>query len=192
MRITRSRADEDQALVQEVKRYIDQSTARQFCVSDMRRSLLALPGLNVPSYSVLRQIVVKKFGLAFRAPPTTNSRYTDPAFDLERLWASRVLASMLAEEICLVSIDESNFKQREPKRFWQPYPKQEPTTEALASGVRLGQRQRRKQSSLWSFNVIGAITIDRVVGFWVIEGTTNHQVFLYFLQKVVAALLKSE
>ena len=138
MRTTRSRADEDQALVQEVKRYIDQSTARQFCVSDMRRNLLAIPGLRVPSYSVLRQIVVKKFGLAFRAPPTTNSRYTDPAFDLERLWASRVLASMLAEEICLVSIDESNFKQREPKRFWQPYPKQEPTTEALESGVKLG------------------------------------------------------
>jgi transposase len=45
---------------------------------------------------------------------------------------------------------------------------------------------------LWSFNVIGAITTDRVVGFWVMEGTMNHQVFTYFLQTVVSALLQSE
>ena len=110
----------------------------------MRRDLLTVPGLRVPSYSVLRQIVIQKFGLAFRAPLATNSRYTDRAFDLERLWASRVLASMLSREICFVSVDESNFKQKEPKRFWQPYPNREPTTEALASGVSLGYRQRRK------------------------------------------------
>ena len=83
-------------LISEVKRYIDSATARQFCVSDMRRELLTVPGLYVPSYSVLRQIVIEKFGLTFRAPKATNSKYTDPAFDLERLWASRVLASMLS------------------------------------------------------------------------------------------------
>jgi transposase len=27
---------------------------------------------------------------------------------------------MLSQEVCLVSIDESNFKQKEPKRFWHP------------------------------------------------------------------------
>ena len=97
----------------------------------MRRDLLTVPGLSVPSYSVLRQIVIKKFGLEYRAPLATNSRYTDPTFDLERLWACRVLASMLSEEICLVSVDESNFKQKEPKRFWQLNPKLAPTTQAL-------------------------------------------------------------
>ena len=147
----------------------------------MRRDLLAVPGLRVPSYSVLRKVVIEKFGLAFRAPLATNSRYTDPAYDLERLWASRVLASTLTDEVCLVSVDESNFKQKEPKRFWQSYPKREPATEPLASGISLGYRQRRKQSSPWSFNVIGAMTQDHVVGFWVVEGTTNHQVFLYFV-----------
>ena len=158
----------------------------------MRRDLLTVPGLRVPAYSVLRKIVIEKFGLAFRAPLATNSRYTDPAYDLERLWASRVLASSLTEEVCLVSIDESNFKQKEPKRFWQSSLKQKPVTEHHTSGVSLGYRQRRRQSTPWSFNVIGAMTMEHVVGLWVIEGTTNHQVFLYFIQTVVAALLKSE
>jgi hypothetical protein len=191
-RSVRPRVGDDRLLISEVKRYIDSATARQFCVSDMRRELLTVPGLYVPSYSVLRQIVIKKFGLTFRAPRATNSKYTDPAFDMERLWASRVLASMLSEEVCLVSVDESNFKQKEPRRFWQSSLKQQPATEHHASGVSLGCRQRRKQSTPWSFNVIGAMTMEHVVGLWVIEGTTNHQVFLFFIQTVVTALLKSE
>ena len=43
----------------------------------------------------------------------------------------------------------------------------------------------------WSFNVLGAISLFNVEGLWVLEGSTDHIVFHYFLEQV-AKHLKSK
>ena len=37
-------------------------------------------------------------------------------------------------------------------------------------------------------NVLGAITLDAVVGFWVLEGATDNHTFGFFLEQVVQAV----
>lgn len=70
--------------------------------------------------SSLRTILRENFKLTFRANHAANIKYNDTEFDQKRVWVSRLLAQFLEQDILVVSIDESSFKQEGmPRSYWQ-------------------------------------------------------------------------
>lgn len=65
---------------------------------------------RVPSVTTVRLILMKQFGLKFRAANAAKIKYNDTDFDLKRLWVSRLLAQFMMAGVVIVSIDESSFK----------------------------------------------------------------------------------
>ena len=166
-----------------IAQYLAGSRPGQFQVAALRRHLAGLPGLQVPSYTKLRGLIATRFRLQYARPPLTNSLYDDPRFDPERIWAARTLAGCVAGGCCVVSVDESCFRLLRQKRRWLP--RGGPLPEVAAD---YASRAHGGRPATWSLNLLGAMTLDAVVGLWVVEGTTNHTVFGFFLEQVVQAL----
>ena len=87
-------------------------TPRDFTVSDLRKQLLNIEGLAVPSYDVVRKIVQEKFGLRFQKFDSANFRYKDPNYEEKRVWVSRLLSQFMIDGAIIISVDESCFKKR--------------------------------------------------------------------------------
>lgn len=64
----------------------------------------------MPSKSSIRSILIRKFGMSFRAANAAKIKYNDTDFDEKRVWVSRLLAQFMMAEVVIVSIDESSFK----------------------------------------------------------------------------------
>ena len=64
----------------------------------------------MPSKSSIRSILIRKFGMSFRAANAAKIKYNDAVFDEKRFWVSRLLAQFMMAEVVIVSIDESSFK----------------------------------------------------------------------------------
>ena len=177
-------------LCTQIERYLAAQAPGTFHVAGLRRFLVCQLGDQcVPAYSELRRLARERYGLEYRRPQVSCDHYDDPQYSPERIWTSRTLASLLVRDACLVSIDESCFKRLLPARLWLPRSRVGDLPEETAAYA--GRARNRGAGSGWALNVLGAITLDAVVGFWVIEGTTDSIVFGYFLEQVVAALRAS-
>ena len=52
----------------------------------------AAGGNHVPSKSTIRLILLRKFGMSYRAANAAKTKYNDTDFDEKRVWVSRLLA----------------------------------------------------------------------------------------------------
>lgn len=58
----------------------------------------------------MRKVIREQFGLKYRKVSGADIRYHDEQFDEKRQWISRLLAQLLADDVVIVSIDESSFQ----------------------------------------------------------------------------------
>lgn len=174
-----------------IAKLIPTDSMRGFSLLKLRRELLLSADNDesaayVPSYATIQR-TVKKLGLRYlNRGNAQQANYTDPKWDEQRLWVSRILTSSLLKEHILVSVDECCFKQTHAKKQWR---RGTDVARDYAEGAeRAEARPSAQKTPAMSFNVLAAITQDRVAALQIVEGTTDALLFEAFMGKLLMSL----
>jgi len=91
---------------------------------------------RVPTLNEIGETLREDFKVRYRREDGAAVRYRDPDMDLRRTWASRILGHMLAEDLLVISIDETHIRSDKTSRYaCQFVANERPFMHALVNGM---------------------------------------------------------
>jgi DNA-binding transcriptional regulator LsrR (DeoR family) len=110
-KVVKDNKSNNPALLKEMQLFFEENGFYHSTSQEVRNYLLTkLPEQQVPSTVTLRKIMQDKFNLKYSRVEKANAKYRDPSYNEKRLWISRLVARFIAEDVIIISVDESNFR----------------------------------------------------------------------------------
>jgi hypothetical protein len=104
-----------------VSDYIRVNGFNSLTIGKIREHLLSSGIKPVPCVSTIRVIIRDRLGLRFNSFASSDYRFMSTLMDEKRIWITRVLVSLLANNILLVCVDESSFQSINYRSMkWEP------------------------------------------------------------------------